>query len=156
MIRGWSFVPGTPVVRGYDSSPLFREDCLERIRQLQLQFESDMKKVRQAERKRAPGPADTAMITRRLNQPLIASAPPWDVSSFESNRSPRQNPFVAQNTPNINPHRIGLIHVIPLCPWIGVGWLLDCGSMMLSSLMVTDDMSAMDLTVRAPGNKKAR
>jgi len=27
-IRGWSFVPGKPVVRGYDTSPLFREDCL--------------------------------------------------------------------------------------------------------------------------------
>jgi hypothetical protein len=51
--RGWSFVPGLPVVRGYDSSPLFREDCLERIRQLQLAFEADMKKVRQAEKEYA-------------------------------------------------------------------------------------------------------
>ena len=41
--RGWCFVPGKPVVRGYDSSPMFREDCLERIRQLQLEVEADMK-----------------------------------------------------------------------------------------------------------------
>ncbi len=40
--RGWSFVPGKPVVRGYDTSALFREDCLERIRQLQLEVDADM------------------------------------------------------------------------------------------------------------------
>jgi len=51
--RGWSFVPGKPIVRGYDSSPLFREDCLERIRQLQLAFEDDMKRVKQAEKEYA-------------------------------------------------------------------------------------------------------
>ena len=49
MIGGWSFVPGKPVVLGYDTSALFREDCLERIRQLQLAFEADMKRVKQAE-----------------------------------------------------------------------------------------------------------
>ena len=47
------FVPGNPVVRGYDSSPLFREDCLERIRQLQLTFEADMRKLAQAEKEYA-------------------------------------------------------------------------------------------------------
>ena len=51
--RGWSFVPGKPIVRGYDTGALFREDCLERIRQLQLAFEADMKKVRQAEKEYA-------------------------------------------------------------------------------------------------------
>ncbi len=44
-IRGWSFVPGKPVVRGYDTSPLFREDCLERIRQLQLEVNADMREL---------------------------------------------------------------------------------------------------------------
>ncbi len=41
----WSFVSGKPVVRGYDSSPLFREDCLERIRQLQLEVNADMREL---------------------------------------------------------------------------------------------------------------
>ncbi len=53
MIGGWSFVPGKPVARGYDSSPLFREACLERIRQLQLEFEADMKRIKQAEKEYA-------------------------------------------------------------------------------------------------------
>jgi len=43
--RGWSFVPGKPIIRGYDSSPLFREDCLERIRQLQLEVNTDMREL---------------------------------------------------------------------------------------------------------------
>ncbi len=45
MIRGWCFVPGKPVVRGYDSSPLSREDCLERIRQIQLEVQADMREL---------------------------------------------------------------------------------------------------------------
>ncbi len=45
MIRGWCFVPGKPIVRGYDSSPLFREDCLERIRQIQLEVQADMREL---------------------------------------------------------------------------------------------------------------
>jgi len=53
MIRGWSFVPGKPVVRGYDSSPLFREDCLERIKHLQMEVEADMKRMKQAEKEHA-------------------------------------------------------------------------------------------------------
>ncbi len=47
MISGWSFVPGKPVVRGHDFSPLFREGCLERIRQLQLALEADMRRLAQ-------------------------------------------------------------------------------------------------------------
>jgi len=43
--RGWSFVPGKPIIRGYDSSPLFRENCLERIRQLQLEVNADLKEL---------------------------------------------------------------------------------------------------------------
>ena len=38
-------MPGKPIVRGYDSSPLFREDCLERIRQLQLEVNADMREL---------------------------------------------------------------------------------------------------------------
>ena len=45
MINGWSLVPGSPVVRGFDSSPLFREDCLERIRHLQLEVNDDMREL---------------------------------------------------------------------------------------------------------------
>ncbi len=53
MIGGWSFVPGKPVVRGYDSSPLFREDCLLRIQRLQMEVEADMKKIKQMEKEYA-------------------------------------------------------------------------------------------------------
>jgi len=49
----WSFVPGKPVVRGYDSSPLFREDCLLRIRHLQMELDADMKRIKQAEKEYA-------------------------------------------------------------------------------------------------------
>ncbi len=45
MIGGWSFVPGKPVVRGYDTSALFREDCLERIKHLQLEVDADLKEL---------------------------------------------------------------------------------------------------------------
>jgi len=63
MIGGWSFVPGKPVVRGYDSGALFREDCLERIRQLQLEFEADMRKLAQAEKEYA---AAEEQLRRRI------------------------------------------------------------------------------------------
>ncbi len=53
MIGGWSFVPGKPVVLGYDSSPLFREDCLERITHLQMELEADMERIKQAEKEYA-------------------------------------------------------------------------------------------------------
>ena len=52
-IRGWSYIPGSTIIRGYDTSALFREDCLERIRQLQLEFEADMKRIKQAEKEYA-------------------------------------------------------------------------------------------------------
>ena len=41
------------MIRGYGTSALFREDCLERIRQLQLAFEADMKRIKQAEKEYA-------------------------------------------------------------------------------------------------------
>ncbi len=53
MIGRWSFVPGKPVVRGYDTSALFREDCLERIKHLQAEVDADMKKIKQMEKEYA-------------------------------------------------------------------------------------------------------
>jgi len=53
MIGGWSFVPGKPVVRGYDTSQLFREDCLERIKHLQAEVDADMKKIKQMDKEYA-------------------------------------------------------------------------------------------------------
>ena len=53
MIGGWSFVPGKPVVRGYDTSPLFREDSLLRIQHLQMEVEADMMRIKQAEKEYA-------------------------------------------------------------------------------------------------------
>ena len=49
MIGGRSFVPGKPVVRGYDTSALFREDCIERIRQLHAEVDASMKEMAQLE-----------------------------------------------------------------------------------------------------------
>ena len=43
--HGWSYKPGSSIIRGYDSSPLFREDCLERIRHLQLEVNADMREM---------------------------------------------------------------------------------------------------------------
>ncbi len=51
--RGWSFVPGKPIVRGYDSSPLFREDCLLRIQHLQVEVNADLKQMEQGEKELA-------------------------------------------------------------------------------------------------------
>ena len=43
--HGWSYKPGSSLIRGYDTSALFREDCLERIRQLQLEVQADMQEL---------------------------------------------------------------------------------------------------------------
>jgi len=51
--RGWSFVPGKPVVRGYDTSQLFREDCLERIKHLQMEVNADLKQMEQGKKELA-------------------------------------------------------------------------------------------------------
>ncbi len=48
--RGWSFVPGLPVVRGYDSSPLFREDCLLHIQHLQMEVDASMERIKQGDK----------------------------------------------------------------------------------------------------------
>jgi len=46
-------VPGKPVVRGYDTSTLFREDCLVRIKHLQAEVDADMKRIKQMEKEYA-------------------------------------------------------------------------------------------------------
>jgi len=51
--RGWSFVPGKPIVRGYDTGALFREDCLLHIQHLQAELDADMKRIKQAEKEYA-------------------------------------------------------------------------------------------------------
>ena len=53
MFGGWCFVPGKPVVRGYDFSLLFREDCLLRIQRLQMEVDADLKNIKQAEKEYA-------------------------------------------------------------------------------------------------------
>jgi len=58
--RGWSFVPGLPVVRGYDSSPLSREDCLLR-KHLQMEVDADLKQMEQEEK-------ELAAIEERLSR----------------------------------------------------------------------------------------
>ncbi len=44
--RGWSFIPGKPIVRGYDTGALFRDDCLLHIQHLQVELEADMKRIK--------------------------------------------------------------------------------------------------------------
>ena len=51
--RGWCFTPGSSIIRGYDTSALFREDCLERIKHLQVEIDANMKRVKQAEKEYA-------------------------------------------------------------------------------------------------------
>ncbi len=46
--HGWCFVPGKPIVRGYDTSALFRDDCLLHIQHLQMEFEADLKELARA------------------------------------------------------------------------------------------------------------
>jgi len=53
MIGGWSFVPGKPIVRGYDTGALFREDCLLRIQHLQMEVDADLKQMKQGKKKLA-------------------------------------------------------------------------------------------------------
>ena len=50
--RGWCFLPGKPV-RGYDSSSLFREDCLERITHLQVEVNADMRELARQKKEHA-------------------------------------------------------------------------------------------------------
>ena len=53
MVGGWSFVPGNPIVRGYDSSALFREDCLLRIQHLQMEVDASMERIKQGDKELA-------------------------------------------------------------------------------------------------------
>jgi len=48
--RGWCFVPGKPIVRGYDTGALFREDCLLHIQHLQMELDADMDRIKQGDK----------------------------------------------------------------------------------------------------------
>ncbi len=41
------------LIRGYDTSQLFREDCLERIKHLQVELDANMERIKQAEKEYA-------------------------------------------------------------------------------------------------------
>ncbi len=43
--RGWCYPPGSSIIRGYDSSLLFREDFLLRIQHLQMEMDADLKEL---------------------------------------------------------------------------------------------------------------
>jgi len=51
--RGWSYIPGSPLIRGYGTSQLFREDCLERIKHLQMEVEADLKELARMKKENA-------------------------------------------------------------------------------------------------------
>ena len=65
--RGWSFVPGKPIVRGYDTGALFRHDCLLHIQHLQMEVDADMKRIRQAEKEFAASEDRINTLRRQLN-----------------------------------------------------------------------------------------
>jgi len=48
--RGWSFVPGKPIVRGYDTGALFRDDCLLHNQHFQMELEADMERIKQGDK----------------------------------------------------------------------------------------------------------
>jgi len=48
--RGWCFVPGKPIVRGYDTGALFRDDCLLHIQHLQTEVDADMERIKQGDK----------------------------------------------------------------------------------------------------------
>ncbi len=48
--RGWSHIPGSSIIRGYDSSPLFRDDCLLHIQHLQMEVDADMERIKQGDK----------------------------------------------------------------------------------------------------------
>jgi len=50
---GWSDKPGSSIIRGYDSSPLFREDCLIHIQHLQAEVDADLKQMEQGKKELA-------------------------------------------------------------------------------------------------------
>ncbi len=51
--RGWCYPPDSSIIRGYDTSALFREDCLERIRQLQAEIDTSMNEMEQLKKEHA-------------------------------------------------------------------------------------------------------
>ena len=66
MIGGWSFVLGKPAVCGYDTSALFREDCLERIKYLQAEENASMKEMEQLKRKHAATEEQTERMKKEI------------------------------------------------------------------------------------------
>ncbi len=51
--RGWCYPLVSSIIRGYDTSALFREDCLERIRQLQAEIDTSMNEMEQLKKEHA-------------------------------------------------------------------------------------------------------
>ena len=52
-IRGWCYPPGTSIIRGYDTGPLFPEDCLLRIQHLQMEVDASTERMKQEEKELA-------------------------------------------------------------------------------------------------------
>ena len=50
MISGWCFVPGKPIVRGYDTSQLFREDAFLRIQHLSNEIAASLREMEELEK----------------------------------------------------------------------------------------------------------
>ncbi len=51
--RGWCCALGSSNIRGYDTSALFREDCLDRIRILQAEIDTSMNEMEQLKKEHA-------------------------------------------------------------------------------------------------------
>ncbi len=69
--RGWSFVPGKPIARGYDTGALFRDDCLLHIQHLQMELEADMKRIKQMENEYAASEERIKKLKRERDTELV-------------------------------------------------------------------------------------
>ena len=64
-------MPGKPIVRGYDTSALFREDCLERIKHLQAEVNASMEEMEQLKRDHAVSEERIKKLKRERDTELV-------------------------------------------------------------------------------------
>jgi len=66
--RGWSFKPGSPDVRGFDTPALFRHACLERIKHLANQIRESQRSIEKLESELSTGTQRMRQLSREIRQ----------------------------------------------------------------------------------------
>ena len=66
--RGWSFKPGTPDVRGYDTPALYRHASLERIKYLANQIRESQRNIEKLESELSTGAQRIRQLSREIRQ----------------------------------------------------------------------------------------